>query len=148
MDLYCFLFLVSCCIYCFFPLYILRFSSMYCIYWLSISYLYKAFNRKLNLNRCRDSRMAKSTETKEGWSHKTSIQPPTGIFFYNTRILKKRYVGGCILNCFMWSSLPCLCTYIEKRYVGRVCILNCFMRYPSLVSVLFAVLLSLHLVTF
>jgi len=26
---------------------------------------------------------------------------PTGTFFYNTCITKKRYVGGCILDCFM-----------------------------------------------
>ena len=50
----------------------------------------------------------------------SSIQPPTGIFFHNTN--EKRYVGGL----YTWL----------------------FYDHPYLVPLLFAILLSLHLVTF
>ena len=73
--------------------------------------------------RCKDSRTAKSTETREGWSHKTNkYTDPLQESFHNTRISKK------ICRGFVYLFVLC--------------------DHPSLVSVVFAVLLSLHLVTF
>ena len=37
--------------------------------------------------------------------------PPTYLFFIIHVLWKKISVGGCILHCFVWSSLPCFLTF-------------------------------------
>jgi len=65
-----------------------------------------------NVARCRESRTAESQETKLGWSNKTvKYKPPTYLFHYMRITEKDPCRGGCILNCFMWSPLPCLFTF-------------------------------------
>ena len=63
---------------------------------------------KINVTRCRDCRSAKTIETRLGLLHKT-VQYTTPLYI-NFLMWMERSVGwGCILNCFMLSSLPCLC---------------------------------------
>ena len=48
-----------------------------------------------NVTRCRDSRTTKSTETREGWSHKTIKYTTPYISFFDIRVIwKKIPVGG------------------------------------------------------
>ena len=89
-----------------------------------------------NVTGCRDTRTARSKETREGciWSNITVMYttppppppppPPTEIFFY-TRCIMKKICRGTVYITVMFHHM-----------------------HPSLVSLLFAVLVSLHPVTF
>jgi len=41
-------------------------------------------------------------------------------------IMEKDPCRGCILNCFMWSYLPCFCTFCSSAIPTSCYILNVF----------------------
>ena len=75
-------------------------------------YMYTS-NKKTfeNVTGCRDTRTAKSKETRQGWSHKTvkyttPLQRSFSIYVYN----EKRYVGGLYTSLFC-AIIPALFPY-------------------------------------
>jgi len=51
-----------------------------------------------------------------------------GIFIHNKHTMKKGMYGVCILNCFMWSSLPCFFTFCHSA-VSTFCSLQYNLRH-------------------
>ena len=75
--------------------------------------------------------MAKSKETRYRWSPKT-VKYTTFYreFFHNKHNYnERRYVGGCIHDCFRWSSLPCFVTFCHSVIPTSCYIFNVYIVY-------------------
>ena len=66
-------------------------------------------------------RVIPTLESTDSW-YKT----PTYLFSIYTYYGKRSLYGGCILNCFMWSSLPCFYTFCRSAIPTSYYILNVF----------------------
>jgi len=85
------------------PMYNLQMSNNGCVASPIISFSSTQLFKTKNVTRCRDSRSAKSRETRYGYN--SSIHNSNLHIFLPVKIWR----WGCILNCFMLSSLPSFC---------------------------------------